>query len=76
MQKLVRFEASFNSGGSVVAGAAVVDGAVYWGSRYRRLDPSTTPNNKLYGFTVSKSRNSYFCQPALVSRLHPSAITW
>ena len=41
---------NFNSGGSVVAGAAVVDGTVYWGSGYsRNLGQS---NNKFYAFTV------------------------
>ena len=40
----------FNSGGSVVAGAAVVDGMVYWGSGYSRFGIGV-PNNKLYAFT-------------------------
>ncbi|MFN6441486.1 MAG: PQQ-binding-like beta-propeller repeat protein [Nostoc sp. DedSLP01] len=43
----------FNSGGSVVAGAAVVNGTVYWGSGYSRYGKGA-PNNKLYAFTVSK----------------------
>jgi polyvinyl alcohol dehydrogenase (cytochrome) len=42
----------FSSGGSVVAGAAVVNGTVYWGSGYSRY--GRVPNNKLYAFTVSK----------------------
>ncbi|MCP6759722.1 MAG: PQQ-binding-like beta-propeller repeat protein [Fischerella sp. CENA71] len=41
----------FNSGGSVVAGAAVVDGSVYWGSGYKRYGP-TVSNNQFYAFTV------------------------
>ena len=41
----------FNSGGSVNAGAAVVDGTVYWGSGYSRFGVETQ-NNKLYAFTV------------------------
>lgn len=43
----------FNSGGSVVAGAAVVNGTVYWGSGYSRYGLGVF-NNKLYAFTVSK----------------------
>lgn len=43
----------FNSGGSVVAGAAVVNGTVYWGSGYSRYGKGAF-NNKLYAFTVSK----------------------
>ncbi len=42
----------FNSGGSVVAGAAVVNGTVYWGSGYRRYDPTTSSNNQFYALTV------------------------
>ncbi len=44
----------FNSGGSVVAGAAVVNGTVYWGSGYKHYEPDTSSNNKFYGFTISK----------------------
>ncbi|MEH2379770.1 MAG: PQQ-binding-like beta-propeller repeat protein [Nostoc sp.] len=47
---------NFNSGGSVVAGAAVVDGTVYWGSGYTRLPGGFKSNNKFYAFTVSKHR--------------------
>jgi len=43
----------FASGGSVVSGPAIVDGAVYWGSGYSRLGVGTT-NNKLYAFTIPK----------------------
>jgi polyvinyl alcohol dehydrogenase (cytochrome) len=42
---------NFNSGGSVVAGAAVVDGTVYWGFGYSRNIGQS--NNKFYAFTVS-----------------------
>jgi polyvinyl alcohol dehydrogenase (cytochrome) len=42
---------SFESGGSVNSGAAVVDGNVYWGSGYANFDLGT-PNNKLYSFGV------------------------
>ncbi len=48
---------NFNSGGSVIAGAAVVDGTVYWGSGYSVIPiPSLglSSNNKFYAFTVSK----------------------
>jgi polyvinyl alcohol dehydrogenase (cytochrome) len=37
---------SYASGGSVVAGAAIVNGTVYWGSGYY----VGTGNNKLYAF--------------------------
>jgi polyvinyl alcohol dehydrogenase (cytochrome) len=42
---------TFVSGGSCNAGAAVVDGTVYWGSGYSNFQVGT-PNNKLYAFTV------------------------
>jgi polyvinyl alcohol dehydrogenase (cytochrome) len=41
----------FSSGGSVVAGAAVVDGSVYWGSGYSN-QLQGRPNNKLYAFDI------------------------
>ena len=44
---------SFNSGGSVIAGASVVDGTVYWGSGYSRFGLGTS-NHKLYAFRVPK----------------------
>ncbi|MEH1912056.1 MAG: PQQ-binding-like beta-propeller repeat protein [Nostoc sp.] len=47
---------NFNSGGSVVAGAAVVDGTVYWGSGYTHIPGGFKSNNKFYAFTVSKHR--------------------
>ena len=43
---------SFESGGSVNSGAAVVDGNVYWGSGCVNFGLGT-PNNKLYSFGVS-----------------------
>ena len=45
---------NFNSGGSVVAGAAVVDGTVYWGSGYSNIPGGFKSNNKFYAFTVKK----------------------
>lgn len=41
---------SFASGGSCVAGAALVDKSVYWGSGYQGPGPIGTPNNQLYAF--------------------------
>ena len=38
----------FASGGSTVAGPAIVQGRLYWGSGYN----IGTPNNKLYAFCV------------------------
>jgi polyvinyl alcohol dehydrogenase (cytochrome) len=48
---------SFASGGSVVGGASVADGGVYWGSGYcgAVCEVSRTPltnNNKLYAFSI------------------------
>ena len=40
----------FAAGGSVVAGPAVVDGVVYWGSGYART--GGVGNNKFYAFSV------------------------
>jgi polyvinyl alcohol dehydrogenase (cytochrome) len=47
---------SFASGGSCNAGAAVVNGTVYWGSGYASLAAflGSTGNNKLYAFEVSE----------------------
>lgn len=47
---------NFNSGGSVIAGAAVVDGTVYWGSGYSRIPGGFKSNNKFYAFTVLEHR--------------------
>jgi polyvinyl alcohol dehydrogenase (cytochrome) len=43
---------TFPSGGSVVAGAAIADGKVYWGSGYAVQGIGLTPNNKLYAFEI------------------------
>jgi polyvinyl alcohol dehydrogenase (cytochrome) len=42
---------SHETGGSVNAGAAVVDGSVYWGSGYGRFGMGT-PNNKFFAFSL------------------------
>ena len=45
---------SFSSGGSCNAGAAIVDGQVFWGSGYSALADQLggTANNKLYAFGI------------------------
>ncbi len=46
---------SFNTGGSVGGGAAVVNGTVYWGSGYSHfavVNPIGTHNNKLFAFSL------------------------
>jgi polyvinyl alcohol dehydrogenase (cytochrome) len=45
---------SFASGGSCNAGAAIVNGNVYWGSGYAGFGPPNTPNNKFYKFGLAK----------------------
>ncbi|MCG5071958.1 PQQ-binding-like beta-propeller repeat protein [Paraburkholderia tagetis] len=48
---------SFESGGAVVSGAAIVDGTVYWGSGYHTKVlglPYAGDNHKLYAFAVAK----------------------
>lgn len=48
---------SFESGGAVVSGAAIVDGAVYWGSGYHTKVlglPYAGDNHKLYAFAIGK----------------------
>jgi polyvinyl alcohol dehydrogenase (cytochrome) len=42
---------NFAAGGSVNAGAAVVNGTVYWGSGYGRFGMGT-PNDKFYAFSL------------------------
>jgi polyvinyl alcohol dehydrogenase (cytochrome) len=43
---------SYAAGSSVIAGASVVNGVVYWGSGYGHLGiPGYTPNNKFYAFS-------------------------
>ena len=41
---------SYPSGGSVNAGAVVVDGVVYWGSSYAKF--GNVGNNKFYAFSL------------------------
>jgi polyvinyl alcohol dehydrogenase (cytochrome) len=43
---------TFASGGSVNAGAAIVDGTVYWGSGYAVPGFGVSGNNKLHAFVV------------------------
>lgn len=47
---------SFESGGSVNSGPAIVNGIVYWGSGYVNIDG--TPNNKFYAFTVQQNNSN------------------
>jgi len=42
----------FESGGSCNAGAAIVNGFVYWGSGYGSLGPPFTGNNQFYAFSL------------------------
>jgi polyvinyl alcohol dehydrogenase (cytochrome) len=44
---------AYASGGSVAGGAAIVDGAVYWGSGYK-IGPVSGANNKLYAFGLPR----------------------
>jgi polyvinyl alcohol dehydrogenase (cytochrome) len=45
---------SYPAGGSVIAGAAVVNDSVYWGSGYSNLGPDLgTGNTTFYAFTVA-----------------------
>ena len=44
----------FAAGGSVIAGASIVNDTVYWGSGYSNLGiPGFTANNKFYAFSVN-----------------------
>ena len=44
---------SYVSGASVIAGASIVDGVVYWGSGYTNLGiPGFTGNTKFYAFSL------------------------
>ncbi|MGU7782755.1 outer membrane protein assembly factor BamB family protein [Burkholderia sp. PU8-34] len=48
---------SFESGGAVVSGAAIVDGSVYWGTGYHTKVlglPYAGDNHKLYAFALAK----------------------
>jgi polyvinyl alcohol dehydrogenase (cytochrome) len=42
---------SYPAGSSVNAGAAVVDGVVYWGSGYKEKSGFTGGKNKFYAFS-------------------------
>jgi len=42
----------FDSGASVISGAVIVDGTVYWGSGYSHFGPPYTGNKKFYAFSV------------------------
>jgi polyvinyl alcohol dehydrogenase (cytochrome) len=42
----------YPSGGSVIAGAVVANGVVYWGSGYAHLGPPFKGNNKFYAFSI------------------------
>jgi len=44
---------NFASGGTVIDGPSIVDGALYWGSGYRNI--AGTGNNKVYAFTLARS---------------------
>jgi polyvinyl alcohol dehydrogenase (cytochrome) len=46
---------SYAAGSSVIAGATVLNGTVYWGSGYSHLGPFLpfTGNNKLFSFTIN-----------------------
>jgi polyvinyl alcohol dehydrogenase (cytochrome) len=43
---------NFASGGSVIDGPSIVDGALYWGSGYKEI--RGTGNNKVYAFTLAR----------------------
>jgi polyvinyl alcohol dehydrogenase (cytochrome) len=47
---------NFASGGSVIDGPSIVDGALYWGSGYRNIPPGIG-NNKVYAFTVADAKD-------------------
>ena len=46
---------TFASGGSVVGGASIVDGTVYWGSGYAHLNIGTS-NHKLFAFALPETK--------------------
>jgi len=46
----------FESGGTVISGAAISDGSVYWGSGYANFGLGT-PNHKLYAFNLGTQSN-------------------
>jgi polyvinyl alcohol dehydrogenase (cytochrome) len=47
---------NFASGGSVIDGPSIVDGALYWGSGYKEI--RGTGNNKVYAFTLAARTGS------------------
>lgn len=59
---------SFESGGSINSGAAVVDGTVYWGSGYANFGLGT-PNNKFYAFSLGANHRD------AISNVPPKNIT-
>jgi polyvinyl alcohol dehydrogenase (cytochrome) len=42
---------NFASGGTVIDGPSIADGALYWGSGYRNIPPGIG-NNRVYAFTL------------------------
>jgi polyvinyl alcohol dehydrogenase (cytochrome) len=46
---------TFASGGSVIDAPSIVNGALYWGSGYRRIPPGIG-NNNVYALTVPTTR--------------------
>jgi polyvinyl alcohol dehydrogenase (cytochrome) len=42
----------FNSGASVISGAVISGGVVYWGSGYSHFGPPYIGNNKFYAFSI------------------------
>jgi polyvinyl alcohol dehydrogenase (cytochrome) len=42
---------TYASGSSCLGGAAIANGAVYWGTGYRSFAPLTTAGEKLFAFT-------------------------
>ena len=46
---------NFASGGTVIDGPSIVDGALYWGSGYREI--AGTGNNKVYAFTLAEEKD-------------------
>jgi polyvinyl alcohol dehydrogenase (cytochrome) len=47
---------NFASGGSVIDGPSIVDGALYWGSGYGNIPPGIG-NNKVYAFDLAGSKD-------------------
>jgi polyvinyl alcohol dehydrogenase (cytochrome) len=48
---------NFASGGSVIDGPSIVDGALYWGSGYREING--TGNNKVFAFGLSGGKDAH-----------------